>query len=167
MTTPDNLKYTSSHEWVRQEADGTVSVGITSDTAEFAVEAIRRSGAGKVKVTKDGKETGTLSAKHIILAMGSVPRQLPFLKVDGKRVVNFDIRSEVMPTANATLHKAALKSQGMSNRAIAHRLGVSEKARAPALSAATPRWPRRCAATPTACGPRNTGGRWTARRNTW
>jgi glycine cleavage system H protein len=29
MTIPANLKYTKSHEWVRQEADGTLSVGIT------------------------------------------------------------------------------------------------------------------------------------------
>lgn len=29
MTTPANLKYTPSHEWVKQEADGTVTVGIT------------------------------------------------------------------------------------------------------------------------------------------
>ena len=29
MTTPDNLKYTESHEWIKQEADGTVTVGIT------------------------------------------------------------------------------------------------------------------------------------------
>lgn len=26
---PDNLKYTSSHQWVKAEADGTVTVGIT------------------------------------------------------------------------------------------------------------------------------------------
>ena len=29
MTTPENLKYTKSHEWVREESDGTVTVGIT------------------------------------------------------------------------------------------------------------------------------------------
>lgn len=29
MTIPNNLKYTKSHEWVRAEADGTVTVGIT------------------------------------------------------------------------------------------------------------------------------------------
>ena len=29
MTTPADLKYTRSHEWVRQEPDGTVTVGIT------------------------------------------------------------------------------------------------------------------------------------------
>jgi glycine cleavage system H protein len=34
MTTPTDLKYTSSHEWVRQEADGTVTVGITHHAQE-------------------------------------------------------------------------------------------------------------------------------------
>lgn len=29
MSIPNELKYTKSHEWVRLEADGTVSVGIT------------------------------------------------------------------------------------------------------------------------------------------
>ena len=29
MNTPENLKYTEAHEWVRQEADGTGTVGIT------------------------------------------------------------------------------------------------------------------------------------------
>ncbi len=35
MTTPANLKYTQSHEWVKQEADGTVSVGITHHAQEM------------------------------------------------------------------------------------------------------------------------------------
>jgi glycine cleavage system H protein len=34
MTTPDNLKYTRSHEWVKSEADGTVTVGITFHAQE-------------------------------------------------------------------------------------------------------------------------------------
>ncbi|HEC06795.1 MAG TPA: glycine cleavage system protein GcvH [Thiolapillus brandeum] len=33
--TPDNLKYTKSHEWVRDEGDGTVSVGITDHAQEL------------------------------------------------------------------------------------------------------------------------------------
>ena len=32
--TPKELKYTPSHEWVRQEADGTVTVGITDHAQE-------------------------------------------------------------------------------------------------------------------------------------
>ena len=34
MTIPRDLRYTASHQWVRQEADGTVSVGITFHAQE-------------------------------------------------------------------------------------------------------------------------------------
>jgi len=34
MTVPADLKYTASHEWVRLEADGTVTVGITDHAQE-------------------------------------------------------------------------------------------------------------------------------------
>lgn len=33
MNLPDNLKYATTHEWIRSEADGTLTVGIT-DTAQ-------------------------------------------------------------------------------------------------------------------------------------
>ena len=36
MNVPTELKYTDSHEWVRQEADGTVTIGIT-DHAQAAL----------------------------------------------------------------------------------------------------------------------------------
>jgi glycine cleavage system H protein len=36
MNIPTNLRYTSSHEWVRAEPDGTVSIGIT-DHAQAAL----------------------------------------------------------------------------------------------------------------------------------
>ncbi len=36
MNVPADLKYTESHEWVRREADGTVTVGIT-DHAQAAL----------------------------------------------------------------------------------------------------------------------------------
>jgi len=35
MTTPAALKYTKSHEWIKQEADGTVTVGITHHAQEL------------------------------------------------------------------------------------------------------------------------------------
>lgn len=34
MNVPKDLKYTESHEWVRREADGTVTVGITDHAQE-------------------------------------------------------------------------------------------------------------------------------------
>ena len=36
MNIPDNLRYASSHEWVRTEADGTLTVGIS----DFAQEQL-------------------------------------------------------------------------------------------------------------------------------
>jgi glycine cleavage system H protein len=35
MGNPENLKYTASHEWVKTEADGTISVGITQHAQEL------------------------------------------------------------------------------------------------------------------------------------
>jgi glycine cleavage system H protein len=35
MSNPDNLKYTASHEWVKVEADGTLTVGITEHAQEL------------------------------------------------------------------------------------------------------------------------------------
>ncbi len=35
MSTPTNLKYTASHEWVKTEADGTLTIGITQHAQEL------------------------------------------------------------------------------------------------------------------------------------
>jgi glycine cleavage system H protein len=35
MSNPSSLKYTPSHEWVKTEADGTVSIGITQHAQEL------------------------------------------------------------------------------------------------------------------------------------
>jgi glycine cleavage system H protein len=40
MNVPPDLKYTSSHEWLRAEADGTVSVGITDHAQEALGELV-------------------------------------------------------------------------------------------------------------------------------
>ena len=46
----------------------------------------RLTGGGKVEVTdKDGKKQ-TITGKHVIIATGSKPRDLPFLKIDHDRV---------------------------------------------------------------------------------
>jgi len=35
MSNPANLKYTASHEWVKTEADGAISIGITQHAQEL------------------------------------------------------------------------------------------------------------------------------------
>lgn len=35
MSNPSNLKYTASHEWVKTEADGSITIGITEHAQEL------------------------------------------------------------------------------------------------------------------------------------
>jgi dihydrolipoamide dehydrogenase len=46
--------------------------------------------AGKGVVEVSGEKPQKLSAKNIILAMGSTPKDLPHIKADGKRILNSD-----------------------------------------------------------------------------
>ncbi|CAN5798742.1 dihydrolipoyl dehydrogenase [soil metagenome] len=46
----------------------------------------RLAGKGKVEIAGKGGKSQTVTAKHIILATGSRPRDLPFLKIDHERV---------------------------------------------------------------------------------
>ncbi len=60
--TPKELKYTKSHEWVRTEKDGTVTVGITQHAQELMGDLVyvELPQAG-VKVTA-GKECGVVES---------------------------------------------------------------------------------------------------------
>jgi glycine cleavage system H protein len=40
MNVPDTLRYTSTHEWVRREPDGTLSVGITDHAQDVLGELV-------------------------------------------------------------------------------------------------------------------------------
>jgi dihydrolipoamide dehydrogenase len=50
----------------------------------------RIAGKGKVEVTGEGGSKQTLETKNIVIATGSVPKSLPNVKVDHKRVLNSD-----------------------------------------------------------------------------
>jgi glycine cleavage system H protein len=56
MNIPANLKYTKTHEWVRVEADGTLTIGITDPAQEMLGDLVF---VGDVKVgeTLDAGET--------------------------------------------------------------------------------------------------------------
>jgi dihydrolipoamide dehydrogenase len=69
----------------------------------------RLAGNGKVEVEgKDGKRA--LTGKHIILATGSRPRSLPFLKIDGDRVLSSDhaVFAEKVPETIAIIGAGAI-----------------------------------------------------------
>jgi dihydrolipoamide dehydrogenase len=46
-------------------------------------------GQGRLDISKDDKKIATLTAKHIILATGARPRQIPGIEVDGKLIWSY------------------------------------------------------------------------------
>lgn len=62
MTTPDNLKYTKSHEWVRQEADGTVTVGITFHAQDLLGDVVFVDNPAPGRQVKRGEECGVIES---------------------------------------------------------------------------------------------------------
>ena len=62
MTTPDNLKYTKSHEWVRQEADGTATVGITFHAQDLLGDVVFVDNPVPGRRVKQGEECGVIES---------------------------------------------------------------------------------------------------------
>ncbi|OFZ91069.1 MAG: glycine cleavage system protein H [Betaproteobacteria bacterium RIFCSPLOWO2_12_FULL_62_58] len=62
MTTPDNLKYTKSHEWVRQEGDGTVTIGVTFHAQEMLGDVVFIENPVVGRKVKQGDECGVIES---------------------------------------------------------------------------------------------------------
>ncbi len=57
MNVPVDLKYTKSHEWVRAEADGTITVGITEHAQDLLGDLVFIELPAVGKVLAAGQET--------------------------------------------------------------------------------------------------------------
>ena len=62
MTAPANLKYTKSHEWVRQETDGSVSVGITHHAQELLGDLVFVETPAVGRKLKQGEECAVVES---------------------------------------------------------------------------------------------------------
>lgn len=62
MNTPKDLKYTESHEWVRQEADGTLTVGITDHAQEQLGDVVFVESPKPGRKVKQGEECGVIES---------------------------------------------------------------------------------------------------------
>lgn len=62
MTTPANLKYTTSHEWIKQEADGTVTVGITHHAQEMLGDLVFVESPAVGRKLKQGEECAVVES---------------------------------------------------------------------------------------------------------
>ncbi len=65
---------------------------------------------GVVEVTDAGGEKKSYSTKNILLAMGSVPRDLPHIKSDGTRIINSDhiLRLDYIPKSMLVIGAGAV-----------------------------------------------------------
>jgi glycine cleavage system H protein len=81
MNVPTNLKYTASHEWIRREPDGTLTIGITDHAQEalgdlvfIAPEVINADAYGhwlyKLKPANAADVASLLDAAAYIAAVG-------------------------------------------------------------------------------------------------
>ena len=79
--------------------------------------------ANTVEVTGEDGAKKTLKAQNILLATGSVPIELPFLKYDGKRVINSDqgIALEKVPKSMLVIGAGAI---GLELGSVWRRLGA-------------------------------------------
>jgi glycine cleavage system H protein len=62
MSNPSNLKYTASHEWVKTEADGTVSVGITQHAQELLGDMVFVEAPAVGRKLKTGEECAVVES---------------------------------------------------------------------------------------------------------
>ncbi len=62
MTTPENLKYTDTHEWVKQEADGTVTIGITFHAQQMLGDVVFVENPEPGRRGKKGEECGVVES---------------------------------------------------------------------------------------------------------
>jgi glycine cleavage system H protein len=62
MSTPHGLKYTSSHEWVKVEADGTATVGITFHAQEMLGDVVFVENPVVGRKVAKGEECGVIES---------------------------------------------------------------------------------------------------------
>ncbi len=62
MTNPTDLKYTASHEWVKVEADGTLSVGITDHAQELLGDMVFVECPAAGRALKAGEECAVVES---------------------------------------------------------------------------------------------------------
>ena len=60
--TPENLKYTRSHEWLKTEADGTLTVGVTFHAQERLGDVVFIRNPDVGRRLKQGEECGVIES---------------------------------------------------------------------------------------------------------
>lgn len=62
MNPPGNLKYTDTHQWLRQEADGTFSVGITDHAQDLLGDVVFVQNPEPGRTVKKNEQCGVIES---------------------------------------------------------------------------------------------------------
>ena len=62
MSNPSNLKYTESHEWIKTEADGTLTIGITQHAQELLGDMVFVEAPAAGRKLKAGEECAVVES---------------------------------------------------------------------------------------------------------
>ena len=88
MNIPSDLKYTDTHEWIRREADGTLTLGITDHAQELL---------GDVVFVGDAKVGATLAAGATAAVVESVKAASDIYAPVGGEILAFNTALENAP----------------------------------------------------------------------
>lgn len=113
MNTPDNLKYTASHEWVKTEADGTLTIGVTDHAQEALGDVVFLELPEAGRVVKAGEAVAVIesvkAASDIYAPVSGEVIESNAAAIDAPESVNADAYAawlfKIKPTDSAELGK--------------------------------------------------------------
>jgi len=127
MSIPADLKYTPSHEWVRVEADGTLTVGITHHAQDLLGDMVFVENPAKGRVLDKGEECAVVEsvkaasdvyapvAGEVIAANGDVEASPESLNQDAYAAWMFKMKpatpADVNDLLDATAYQKLVESE--------------------------------------------------------
>ena len=109
MTTPSNLKYAASHEWVKTEADGTLTIGVSDHAQEALGDIVFLELPAVGRVVKAGE---TVAVIESVKAASDI-----YAPVSGEVVAINDAAVDAPDSVNADAYAAWLFKVKPSNTA--------------------------------------------------
>ena len=100
MSVPDSLKYTDTHEWVKLEADGTVTVGITDHAQQQLGDVVFLELPASGRTVAKGEECGVIES---VKAASDL-----YAPVSGEIVASNTALTDSPETVNASPYEAWL-----------------------------------------------------------
>ncbi len=123
MNIPSDLKYTASHEWVRVESDGTVTVGITDHAQDLLGDMVFVENPAAGRKLKAGEECAVVEsvkaasdvyapiAGEVVAANGEVESSPELINQDAYGAWMFRIKPDNAADVAGLLDAAAYKTQ--------------------------------------------------------